>query len=58
MPVEDELVPFDDELAGGASPLCSICIERAVMDTLESLGNPMILDEETGEVYVPKGSVN
>lgn len=56
--VEEELIVEPDELVDGCRPVCKQCLEHAVIETLEWLGNPMVLDEDTQDVYMPEGIQN
>ncbi len=38
--------------------VCQPCLDQAIADVMEKLGQPMILDEEDGCVYMPKGILN
>jgi DNA-directed RNA polymerase subunit RPC12/RpoP len=43
---------FYDEL--NALQLCNNCLSKEFFKLLDELGQPIILDEETGYLYIPK----
>ena len=53
-----ELEPDELQQPDVYSPVCASCLERRLHKILEELGNPIILDEETNEINMPKGIQN
>jgi hypothetical protein len=38
--------------------ICEECIGIAISQIFEDLGQPIIIDEDTNEIYYPKGKLN